>query len=236
MNQRDGHGTDILIEQPLALRSYLEALLEAVPEATEESAEIEPAAAPVAAPPAAQPTELRREAGQPAPPAVVSDRGARPKVPEWAAEAFQCLVFKVAGLALAVPLAKLNGVIPWTAASPMPNRSPMFLGLLQHQGRHVKVVDTGLVVMPERAAPLNPADREDGAGNIILIDDGRWGLVCDSVGEVLTLRASDVRWRSDRGRRPWLAGTVLQHLCAVLDTDALAHLLATGERQGGGRS
>ena len=34
-------------------------------------------------------------------------------VPEWAESRFQCLLFKVSGLSLAVPLVKLNSVIPW---------------------------------------------------------------------------------------------------------------------------
>jgi purine-binding chemotaxis protein CheW len=235
VSARNDHQSETLIDQPLALRSYLEALLDEVPEAHDEPApEPPPAARPAPAKPAPVEPRVDVDGDTAELPAQAADASMPPpsQVPEWAADTFQCLVFKVAGLSLAVPLAKLSGVIPWSTVTPMPNRSPMFLGLLHRQERNVKVVDTALVVMPERAAPADPAQRQDGSSHIILIDDGRWGLVCDSVGEVLTLQSTDVRWRSDQGKRPWLAGTVLQHLCAVLDTDALAHLLATGDRDG----
>lgn len=31
-----------------------------------------------------------------------------------------------------------------------------------------------------------------------------------------------------RGQRPWLAGTVIEHMCALLDVAALAELIASG--------
>ena len=63
---------------------------------------------------------------------------------------------------------------------------------------------------------------------IILLDEGKFGLAADSITQVLTLEADDVRWRSDAGRRPWLAGTISERLFALLDTDVLARILAEG--------
>ncbi len=31
-----------------------------------------------------------------------------------------------------------------------------------------------------------------------------------------------------RGQRPWLAGTVIEHMCALLDVSELAELIASG--------
>jgi len=65
---------------------------------------------------------------------------------------------------------------------------------------------------------------------IILMDEGKWGLACDDIGEVITLQNTDVRWRTAEGRRTWLAGTVSDRLCALLDTDSLSKMLAEGEK------
>lgn len=218
-----------VVDQQLALQTYLDALLRPVIEATETASEPEPvptrvemAPEPVPVPPAEQPASVQEGIGE---------QAAAPVVPEWGERPFQCLLFKVAGLTLAVPLVKLNGVLAWSNdITPMPGHAPWFLGLVRHQGQSVKVIDTALLVLPEsrRCRILPPA--QERLRNMILIDGGRWGLACESVSEVVTLAPGDVRWRTSRSMRPWLAGTVIERMCALLDTEAFAHMLATGER------
>lgn len=212
----------VLLEQQAALGSYLAALLQEVPD---DVGDQEAAPAVAADPPPAVEPPARPTAGAGEPPRS----GTEIMPPPWGRERFQCLLFKVAGLSLAVPLAKLNGVTPWAGGlTPMPNHSPLFLGLLRHQDRTVTVVDTALTVLPDGHRDRLLAPPAERLGHIILLDEGRWGLACDSLGEVLDLAPEDVRWRSAAGKRPWLAGTVLQHLCAVLDVDAFVGLLKTG--------
>ncbi len=224
-----------LEEQQVALTSYLSALLQDVPDFEEPQpgvVEIPPHAPPVVAevPEAPALVEPPPAASEQAESAL--DVATETGLPEWAQERFQCLVFQVAGLSLAVPLTKLNGVISWQeGVTPMPNRSALFLGLLRHQQRNVKVVDTALMVLPEGRQPATLAPAAERVAHIILLDEGRWGLACDQIGEVLTLDPDDVRWRSAQGKRPWLAGTVLKHLCALLDADAFVELLLHGERE-----
>ncbi len=232
-----------LEEQQVALTSYLSALLQDVPDYIEEPQPEVIETPPQKPPVVAEVTETAEIAPPPVtietPPVAVLapaqstlDVAAQSGLPAWAQKRFQCLVFQVAGLSLAVPLTKLNGVIPWQeGVTPMPNRSALFLGLLRHQQRNVKVVDTALMVLPEGRQPATLTPAAERVAHIILLDEGRWGLACDQIGEVLTLDPDDVRWRSAQGKRPWLAGTVLKHLCALLDADAFVELLLHGERQ-----
>jgi purine-binding chemotaxis protein CheW len=151
--------------------------------------------------------------------------------PDWAAEPFPCLLFRVAGLTLAVPLLHLNGVRPWPEEiTPMPGHQPWFLGLVRHRGQQAKVVDTALLVVPPERLATARDEAEPELGNIVLIDDGRWGLACEGIDEMITLDPSGVRWRTRAGKRPWLAGTVIQHMCALIDPLAFAEMLASGER------
>jgi len=154
------------------------------------------------------------------------------EVPEWAQEAFQSLMFSVTGLHLSVPLDKLNGVIPWNSDNivPMPGHSDNFLGLLRHLDQNVKVIDLARLVVPNNGGPdIVPASER--VKHILLIDDGRWGLACDSINEIMVLEANDVRWRTHAGKRAWLAGTIIDKLCALLELDALVKLLETGKEQ-----
>ncbi|MFA7386301.1 MAG: chemotaxis protein CheW [Thiohalobacteraceae bacterium] len=147
--------------------------------------------------------------------------------PDWVTPQFQCLLFEVAGLTLAVPLARLGGVLPWdgAAVNEMPNHQPWFLGLRTHQGRKVKLIDVARLVLPaDRHADLAPAD-SGRLGKVVLLDDAEWGLACDAVSEVISLSDTDVKWRTTPGTRPWLAGTVIKQMCALIDTQAFADML-----------
>ncbi len=208
--------TQTYAEPQAALAAYLESLLR--PEL--------PATAPPAMP---EPTE---PATSPAPEPQPEVAHAEPTVliegtPGWAQAPFQCLLFKTAGLTLGIPLAKLNGITPWSSSiTPMPGHSPSFLGLLPHLGRHVKVMDTAQIVMSKQISQMEQR-------YIVLIADSEWGLTCEAVSEVVTLHPHQVRWRTALGIRPWLAGIVKDRMCALLDADELATLLATREAQSG---
>lgn len=148
-------------------------------------------------------------------------------VPAWAEERFQCLLFKVSGLSLAVPLVKLNSVITWDkdAITETPNKTSWYLGLIQHLQKQVKVIDTALLVMPENRRDSIDMTSLNRLGNILLVDDYKWGLACDSIGDVIWLTKNDVKWRKNKETRAWLAGTSLEHLCAVMDTEVFAQML-----------
>jgi len=144
---------------------------------------------------------------------------------------FQVMLFKVAGLTLAVPLDGLNGVVEWKDdLAEMPGHAEFYLGILQHLGQRIPVVETAsLVFPPEKLKSLAVAEPLDRITRIVLIDEGRWGLAVDSVEEVITLQHDKVRWRSERTRRRWLLGTVIEHMCALIDPRAFAEKLVSGE-------
>ncbi|HSH29072.1 MAG TPA: chemotaxis protein CheW [Thiohalobacter sp.] len=230
---RDAEEQLVMLDQQLALGAYLNALLTPAPEAQPVPepepppalVETMPEPAPIVAPvsdalPVAAPGSAPDPDPVPPPAAAVQ--------PDWAEGEFQCLLFQVAGLTLAVPLARLSGVLPWDdeGVTAMPNHSAWFLGLREHQGLRARLIDVAAVVLPaDKYASLAPADSAR-LGNVVMIDDNRWGLACDAVGEVITLKQDAVKWRTEMSRRPWLAGTVIEHMCALLDTDALARMLA----------
>ena len=219
-----------MLDQQLALGVYLQALLRPPEPVVTQAAP----ATELLAPPTELETTVNKdvqavgeeEKESPDPPVAEARR------PDWAASRFQCLLFQVAGLTLAVPLARLGGVLPWdgAAVNEMPNHQPWFLGLRTHQGRKVKLIDVARLVLPaDRHADLAPAD-SGRLGKIVLLDDAEWGLACDAVSEVISLSDTDVKWRTTPGTRPWLAGTVIKQMCALIDTQAFADML--GSRPG----
>lgn len=231
--------------EPSAALHNLPLLLPCLPETSEASAEPpppEPASAPVVAPsplpatragvdlatpairPPSPPAEPVRHAAPPPSPPSPPAAG----VPAWAASPFPCLGFKVAGVNLAAPLEKLHGIVPWDGeTTELPGYPDWFLGLVPNRGQNVRLIDTARIIMPDGRLPDARPVRER-LRYLVLIDGGRWGLAADGIGEVMTLDEAGVKWRGPGGRRPWLAGTAVASMCAVLDMDSLAEQLAAG--------
>ena len=146
--------------------------------------------------------------------------------PDWAQEPFECLLFDVAGLTLAVPLVCLGSIYPLAGQelTPLFGQPDWFLGILPCQAGNLKVLDTARWVMPERYRD----DFRQGLQYVISVEGYEWGLAVHQVSRSIRLHPDEIKWRGLRAQRPWLAGTVIEHMCALLDVSALAELIASG--------
>ncbi len=146
--------------------------------------------------------------------------------PHWAAEPFECLLFDVAGLTLAVPLVCLGSIYSLAGheLTPLFGQPEWFLGILPSQAGNLKVLDTARWVMPDRYRE----DFRQGLQYVISVQGYEWGLAVHQVSRSLRLDPNEIKWRTHRGQRPWLAGTVIEHMCALLDVSELAELIASG--------
>jgi len=207
---------DTLLAQQLALGAYLDALL------TDAAVTVEQPSVDLQTKPEVHVQDtVQASVPEPVP--------AMDGVPEWAETRFQALLFEVAGLTLAVPLAKLKGVVPNdNGLTEMPGHSSLFLGVTPYQGVQSKVVDTALFVLPvDRVAQLGE-DLAERSGHLVVIDEGRWALACSKIGDVIELESAQVKWRTAAGKRRWLAGTVIDQMCALLDIDELTRQFVEG--------
>lgn len=148
--------------------------------------------------------------------------------PEWAEKPFECLIFTVAGLQLAVPLVLLGGVhrIEDDVRS-MPGSPAWYMGIRPGRDKNLRVVDSAEWIMAGRA----PANARANYRFVIHLNNSDWGLACDNVAQSFTLSPQQVRWRTSRSQRPWLAGTVIEQMCALLDVQSMANLLVRAERE-----
>ncbi|WP_152207507.1 chemotaxis protein CheW [Marinobacter changyiensis] len=148
--------------------------------------------------------------------------------PLWSQKPFECLIFRVAGLQLAVPLVLLGAIHKIERkVKPIPGRPPWYMGMLPDRDQNLRIVDTAEWIMAGRV----PAGARDGYRFVIRLDNSEWALACDEVAQSFTLDPDEVRWRSTRSKRPWLAGTVIKHMCALIDVGTMASLLARAESE-----
>lgn len=148
--------------------------------------------------------------------------------PQWAEKAFECLFFTVAGLQLAVPLVLLGAIhrIEDTI-KPLPGSPPWYMGIRPGLQYNLRVVDSAQWIMAGRV----PTDARANYRFVIRLNNSDWGLACDTVAQSFTLSPQQVRWRTSRSKRPWLAGTVIEQMCALLDVQSMADLLVRAEHE-----
>jgi purine-binding chemotaxis protein CheW len=176
---------------------------------------------------------VRQVPEAPAPKQTVAVRpepepAAPPSRPEWSEQPFECLIFTVAGLQLAVPLILLGAIHRIEEEiRPIPGSPRWYMGIRPDRDQNLRVVDSAEWIMAGRVPP----DARDNYRFVIKLDNSDWGLACDDVAQSFTLRPDEVRWRTARSKRPWLAGTVIDHMCALIDVRAMADLLVRAERE-----
>ena len=152
----------------------------------------------------------------------LSERAVRDR-PAWAQQRFECLVFTVNGLKLAVPLRMLSTIYRVdNKLIPLFDQPNWLLGLLPgHSGQSVRVLDTALMVMPERNPPKTNAWVRFAIG----VHDSDWAFAAQGLTGSISLHPGAVKWRTQRTLRPWLAGTVISEMGALVDPDAFDQLV-----------
>jgi len=189
-----------------ALQHYLDGLLqeakveqyaEPKPVLLEEKPLERPVILPTLTPPV---VEVKQEQ----PPAPVKQEA--DKRPVWSEQPFECLLFDVAGLTLAVPLISLGSVytLDNSRITPIFAQPEWFVGIMSSPHGNLKVLDTARWVMPERYTP----ELRESFNYVISIDGFDWGLAVNQVRDSVIIHPDGVKWRGKRGQRAWLAGTV----------------------------
>lgn len=148
-------------------------------------------------------------------------------LPQWAQSRFDVLLFKVSGLTLAVPLISLGQIQPITdELTPLFGQADWFMGFQPTPQGKIRTVNTAKFVMPERY----DENFVKNAKYVVSINGVPWGLAVDSVNQPISLMPDEVKWRSDRSKRPWLAGTVKEHMCALLDIPMIGQMLMDADK------
>ena len=148
--------------------------------------------------------------------------------PAWGREHFRCLAFNVSGLKLAVPVQFIDGMQPLDLIAAAPSlgdastSNALILGQMKvdrdaEDQSFCTVLDTARLVMPERY----DSGMKESYRYILTLKNCDWSIAVDSIGGEIGLSPQNVRWRSEHTRREWLAGTVVDKMCALIDIDLL---------------
>jgi len=213
-----------IVQQDIALDNYLSTLLDEIPSHVELDEEDEIKATPlpvkqvkvssaIVKKPVAQVDIKAEELVKPLRPLAV--------MPDWAKDEFQALFFKVDKLILATPLTELLRTIKVEKApTKIPGQPSWFMGLLDTHDQRIGVLDTGQLIFGKSIGQKRDLDKQP-FQRILITQDGRWGLACDEILSIGKVEPDKVRWRTLRKKKPWLIGTVIDELTAVIDVNHL---------------
>ncbi|MCP4126600.1 MAG: chemotaxis protein CheW [Gammaproteobacteria bacterium] len=226
MNRDKRDDSTKLEDQDQIINNYLESLLSEVVEYSESKTKTRRETAEIVA---IRPVVKDLPEPEPEPEAEVQqleqveDTGeshALNEVPEWAQERFQCLLFKVRGMTLATPLLALDNIVKWeTELTAIPGQPDWHMGVLQHRGQNVVVVDTAKLLIPDKLK--GDSDFRDMGSHILIIGDNSFGLACDNLAKPVFFEHDDIRWSGEHPDRLWMAGTIKEKLSVLLDIEAL---------------
>jgi len=138
---------------------------------------------------------------------------------------FQVLYFDVNGITFAVPLDELGGIHKVTEMSHLIGRPDWYLGLQTNKDNQYDVVDTAKWVMADR---LKDESYKNDYQYIVMLGDSTWGLAATELKGAESLNVENVRWRSQAGKRPWLAGMVKEKMCALIHVEAMITMITAG--------
>lgn len=218
--------TEVLpqVTQPEAL---VQPVAEQIPHVEREPELPSPIEVPAAAPVIPEPTIPELTSVAPLPVAEHKEPAQPlryPNAPVWAQMELDCLLFDVCGLKLAVPMEMLGRIIKLDQELNFIIGKPdWFLGVLNDNEYRLSAIDTALYIMPEKGKRLS----ESGFSHLLQLQRSNWTLACSKVYHTVRIHPNDVKWRSVNGKRQWLAGTVIQHMCALIQVDNLIQLLET---------
>lgn len=142
-------------------------------------------------------------------------------MPRYAQEEFSALFFKVGHLILAVPLIDLGRTVRFDSKlTSIPQQPIWFMGLKLDQNKNIGVLNMAYLIHGRSKAEKR-SYAEQPFKNIILTEDTNWGLACDEILSIKKITPNQVRWRTDRKKRAWLVGTIVEELVVLVDINEL---------------
>lgn len=166
---------------------------------------------------------------EPAPDATAQDESAQPGQGEAPAATrpplreqmdfpLQCLMFRVGGHLLSVPLIQLSGVINCNEAiTRLPESPDWMLGLVKHRDANLRIVDSRKLLNIRSETGASPE-------HLLLLGDGGWAITCDQLEQVVNLDFADVQWKAEETGGLAL-GTIRESLSTLLNPPGIKNEL-----------
>jgi len=137
--------------------------------------------------------------------------------PAWTDSDFKLLLVRIGQVRFAVPLICLNSIARLDAeddVTSLPTQPAWHRGVMRYRDQQLVLAD-----LTELLA-LNAGETQ--GGYLLVIGEGRFGVLCDAIEEQITLGPEQVNWRQGADGQEWMLGMLPEQMCMLLDPDAIA--------------
>ena len=157
---------------------------------------------------------------------------------------FPALLFDIAGVSVAAPLAELGGIHSYVPLQHIVGRPSWYAGYVEIKGQGINCIDGAKWLLldthlDKMAGSLHLNSTTDVMPDIsyqphneyqyiVMLHESNWGIACHNLRDTILIDKDDVNWRDTNVKRPWLAGLIKQQMCAMLDTLQLTDMLDAG--------
>lgn len=126
----------------------------------------------------------------------------------------------VGHLTLAIPGEAVEFVEAWREPEPLPEMPQWVVGQLKVKQALRWVLDpAGLILPAEHFRAMGEVGRR--AQGLLHLADTGLSLVSASTPEAVSVPSEQVRWRREKGERPWMAGTLREQGLVLVDPSGL---------------
>ena len=137
-------------------------------------------------------------------------------------EEFQALFFVMDKVTFAVPLVDLGSINNIDKITSIFGKPGWFMGMMNVREEQIQIVDFAKWAMPQ--INVDPAKFQ----YVIELGTSKWGITCTDLIGTENLRRNQIQWRTNSGKRPWLAGIVKDKMCALIHVTELVKLFKKG--------
>jgi len=140
--------------------------------------------------------------------------------PEIAEDVIELVVFSRADATYAVDAAYVVEVVPFTESTPVPWVPPAVLGVINHRGRIIPVVDVARLESSQADGAV-----EGEYAVVVVVGDACFGIGADAVSGIAQVEERDVRLAAELGddRPDSVIRGLTATMVAILDVEALSH-------------
>lgn len=133
-----------------------------------------------------------------------------------------CMIFSVAGVKLAIPMAMLGGIHRLEKrVKRIVGQADWCMGIWANEQKKLHLIDSLLYIMPERVKGKKQTDYQF----LLQLDSSSWALACDEVYDTRQISDSDIRRHPQPATPKWKAGTIISEVCTLIDVPGLLSLL-----------
>lgn len=141
---------------------------------------------------------------------------------------FPCLIFEVEEYSFGVVLEQLDYVVESDLKlTILPGQVSWLMGVLRKRGRNIKLIDLPNYFdqTNSKSSMVKLVKNSKNLIKVLVLVGNPWGIPVSAMKETVNIRPNQIQWHPGDNGRTWIAGTLKEQMCPLLDLFKLGNSL-----------